>query len=108
MHPPEHDVDEGAPLNGAQVHDEPVGGVQPRDGQPNEHQEREHDEKRHADGHAAHNGQATIVEVGEQDGDCEEAAWARPPLQQPCARGRLCQGFLVWHYVDMPERCILP
>lgn len=87
-HAPEHNIDEGAPLDGVPVHNEPVGWVHSGNGQADEYQEGQHDEERHADGRAADNSQAPIVEVGQQDRCCEEAARARPALQQPCTTSR--------------------
>ncbi len=92
---PEHDVNEGAPLDSLQVDDQPVRGAHVRDAERDEQHKGQYDEGGHGERGAAHDGQPAVVEVGQQQRDREQARRARPAAQQACKGGSGRRGFSV-------------
>mmetsp|Transcript_8117 Transcript_8117/g.17387 ORF Transcript_8117/g.17387 Transcript_8117/m.17387 type:complete len:212 (-) Transcript_8117:693-1328(-) len=79
---PEHDVEEGAPVQLVKVHLQPVPGLQVRHTQRRQqHKGHEDCEARGHDG-VTHNGEAPVVEVAEQQRHAHQERLSRPaPLQ---------------------------
>ena len=65
--PPEHDVDEGAPVHRREVNHQPIAWLQVGNAGAHKHYKRQDDEERHPNGHSSNDCQASVVEIGQND-----------------------------------------